>query len=258
MSKTKKKSKKVLLIILTSLFILIAATILAFFVYVSNYYHANDDALNYLENSDTVEVDDNDDYISFKPKGITLSEGYIFYPGAKVEAKAYSIMMNEMAQNGITSIIVKMPFNLAFFNIDAADKVVKEYSSIKNWYIGGHSLGGAMASYYLSENNKNFKGLILQGSYSTKDLSSTSLHCLSLLASEDKILNKEKYESNKKNLPSDTTEYEIKGGIHSYFGEYGHQDGDGDAQITSEQQRKQVVLYSTAFILGKTVQDFFD
>lgn len=258
MSKTKKKSKKVLIIILISLIVLIATILLAFFVYVSSYYHASDDVLDYMNDSDTVDVEENDDYIAFKPKNLTLSEGYIFYPGGKVEAKAYSIMMNEIAQKGITSILVKMPFNLAVFDINAADDVIKEFSSIKNWYIGGHSLGGAMASYYLSEKNENFKGLILQGAYSTKDLSSTSLHCLSLTASEDKIMNREKYEDNKKNLPSDTIEYEIEGGIHSYFGEYGHQDGDGEATITSQEQRRQVVLSSVSFILGKTVLDWLN
>ena len=44
-------------------------------------------------------------------------------------------------------------------------------------------------------------------------------------------------------LPEGSKEYVIKGGNHSQFGNYGKQDGDGIADISSdEQQRKTVEL----------------
>lgn len=41
-----------------------------------------------------------------------------------------------------------MPFNLAVLDSSAADGVINEFTNIQNWYIGGHSLGGAMAASY--------------------------------------------------------------------------------------------------------------
>lgn len=110
-----------------------------------------------------------------------------------------------------------------------------------------------MASYYLSSHADEYKGLILTGSYSTKDLSSyTNLSTLSLLAENDKVLNKEKYESNKKYLPN-LTEMTIEGGIHSYFGDYGIQSKDGTPSITQEEQNNKMVAYIAAFILANSI-----
>ena len=76
-----------------------------------------------------------------------------------------------------------------------------------------------------------YEGLILLGSYSTADLSDTDLDVLSIYGSEDKVLNREKYEENKSNLPDDFSEVVIEGGCHAYFGMYGAQDGDGTPTI---------------------------
>lgn len=65
----------------------------------------------------------------------------------------------------------------------------------------GHSLGDSMAASYLADNTNDYEGLILLGSYSTADLSGTDLSALSVYGSEDKVLNREKYNENKSNLP---------------------------------------------------------
>ena len=61
-------------------------------------------------------------------------------------------MMRKLASECILCILVKMPLNLAVFDINAADGIQTKFSYIDNWYIGGHSLGGAMAASYLSNN----------------------------------------------------------------------------------------------------------
>ena len=93
-----------------------------------------------------------------------------------------------------------------------------------------------MAASYLSEHSESFDGLILLGSYSTTDLSKLDIDVLSIYGSEDLVMNKEKYESNKINLPADFEEMIIEGGCHAYFGMYGEQDGDGTPSITNEEQ----------------------
>jgi len=129
-----------------------------------------------------------------------------------------------------------LPFNLAVFDVNAADGIQEKYPEIQDWYIGGHSLGGSMAASYLADNAEEYEGLILLGSYSTADLSDTDLDVLSVYGSEDKVMSRENYEENKLNLPDDFTEIVIDGGCHAYFGMYGAQDGDGIAAITNEEQ----------------------
>lgn len=184
--------------------------------------------------------------IVFEPDGATT--GLIFYPGGKVEHTAYIPLMQACAENGILCVIVEMPFNLAVFDVNAADGIQKEYPQIENWYIGGHSLGGSMAASYLEKNAEDYEGLILLGSYSTADLSDTDLDVLSVYGSEDKVMNREKYDENKSNLPTNFTEIVIDGGCHAYFGMYGAQDGDGKPSITNEEQ-----IYRTAELIAELV-----
>lgn len=170
--------------------------------------------------------------------------GLIFYPGARIEHEAYEPLMKACAAKGIKCVLVEMPLNMAFFNINAADNVQQMYPEVEHWYIGGHSLGGAMASAYLDKNVDNFDGLILLASYSATDLSDTNLRVLSVLADKDEILNTDKYNTNKSNLPEDFTEETIKGGCHAYFGMYGKQDGDGIPTLTNQEQ----IMYTAQLI----------
>lgn len=56
---------------------------------------------------------------------------------------------------------------------------------------------------------------------------------------EDGVLNREKYEADRVNLPQDTTETVIDGGCHAGFGSYGAQKGDGTPTISAEEQQRQ-------------------
>ena len=64
-----------------------------------------------------------------------------------------------------------------------------------------------------------------------EDLSATDLEVLSIYGTQDKVLNMEKYEQYRMNLPLDMEEQIIDGGCHAYFGDYGVQDGDGMAMM---------------------------
>ena len=174
------------------------------------------------------------------------SKGFIFYPGGKVEHTAYQPLMAACAQQGILCVLMEMPFNLAVLDINAADGIQEHYPEIEEWYIGGHSLGGSMAAAYLADHMDDYNGLILLGSYSTADLSESGLDVLSVYGSEDKVMNRDKYEENKSNLPSNFTEVVIGGGCHAYFGMYGAQEGDGEPVISNEEQ----ILLTTEYIFN--------
>lgn len=203
--------------------------------YVNDYYKADAEAIESFASMRSISdeiLDDNT--IIFAPEDATA--GLIFYPGGKVEYSAYAPLMQECAEQGIFCALVDMPFNLAVFDIDAADGIQEQYPQITSWYIGGHSLGGAMAASYLDNNLGDYDGLILLGAYSTTDLSDTDLQVLSVYGSEDHVLDREKYNKYISNLPDDFTEVVIDGGCHAYFGMYGKQDGDGKPTITNEKQ----------------------
>lgn len=202
-------------------------------IYVSDYYRANNSEIEAFMPNMTTEVYENGK-ICF---GNSNSEiGFAFYPGGKVEYTAYIPLMRALASGGIFCVLYEMPFNLAVLDVDAAEGVDSEFSKVKRWYLGGHSLGGSMAAALVADDADKFEGLILLGSYSTADLSKSGVRVLSLYGSEDGIINRKKYAANKKNLPEDFTELVIYGGSHAYFGMYGEQSGDGVASITAEEQ----------------------
>lgn len=178
--------------------------------------------------------------------GDTQSEtGFIFYPGAKVEETAYVPILDELAETGVCCVLVKMPYHLAIFDSDAAGQVMQDLPEVENWYLGGHSLGGAMAAGYAAEHESEFAGLILLAAYPTEELE--NLPVLSIYGSEDSVLNYEKYEESipyAKNL----TEHVIEGGNHANFGNYGVQEGDGTAEISEEEQWQETVDYILNFM----------
>lgn len=255
-TKTKRKHHG-LLVFLITFFLTLVVLISAFFAYASKYYHATDHALSYLTaQQDEVKITKEKDYYTFEPTSkslLSLDKGFIFYPGGKVQTEAYVPMMVGLAKKGVTGILVHMPFNLAFNGINKANNKQELFPKINHWFLGGHSLGGAMASTYLNKHAEGYDGLVMLASFSTKDLSKKTFNTLSLLGENDEVLNKDKYESNKKNLPN-LTEYTIKGGIHSYFGDYGIQKGDGTPTITNDEQRAEVVAAMTLFMKATVVE----
>jgi len=233
-----KKHKK-LIVTLSAVITVLLAVFIGCAVYVNDYYHAEDTAIAAMTNAYNYTVEEYDGNIAFVPNEPVA--GLIFYPGGKVEHTAYAPLMAEFAKNGVLCVLVEMPFRLAVLDANAADGIQDNFPQIERWYIGGHYLGGAMAASYVSDHTSDFDGLLLLGAYSTADISDSGLSVISVYGSEDKVLDMEKYEENRKLLPLGFTELIIDGGCHSYFGNYGHQDGDGEPSVSPEEQTRQTV-----------------
>ena len=243
----KIKNKKRLLVWLTAITLSVALTVGGCAIYVLDYYRADNEAIKTFAIGNSVEKTEIcKGMLSYSNKN--NENGLIFYPGGKVECTAYEPLMYSLASKGIFCVLVEMPFNLAVLDMNAADGIIERYPDVKNWYIGGHSLGGSMAASYIAKNADDFCGLILLGSYSTADLSEKGLKALSIYGSEDGVMNREKYDKYKCNLPSDMTEIEMDGACHAYFGMYGEQKGDGNPTLTP---RKQITI--TADLIEKFV-----
>ncbi len=175
---------------------------------------------------------------SFIALGSPASEyGLVLYPGAKVEPAAYMPLMEKIADEGIYCVMAKMPFNFAFFNINAADALMATAPDIKHWWIGGHSLGGVVAATYTADHADALEGIALLAAYSTEDLNVGSLRAIVLYGSNDQVVNRESLEKDAGNLPADSQTVLIEGGNHAGFGDYGAQEGDGDAAISADEQR---------------------
>ena len=230
--KDKGKRKR---FIIASIVLVLGMMTAACALYLGDYYRADEGAMAEFSLAENITVSMlKNGSIVFEPQ--SASKGLIFYPGGKVEHRAYEQLMAGLAREGILCVLVEMPFNLAVLDMNAADGVQEQYPQIEDWYIGGHSLGGAMAASYVDNNAEAYEGLVLLAAYSTADLTDTDLDILSVYGSEDKVMNREKYDENKSNLPDDVTEIVIEGGCHAYFGMYGEQDGDGIPSITASEQ----------------------
>lgn len=174
--------------------------------------------------------------------------GIIFYPGGKVEADAYAPLMHRLASLGFTVVLVNVPFNIAFFNANAADGVQAQVPEVSRWFLAGHSLGGVCASGYLANHADEYEGLIMLASYPSDDLSSLPVSALSIYGTQDGVMNRDNYESAKALMPADFQETVIQGGNHAQFGDYGQQAHDGDATISAQEQQRQTAEAILAFV----------
>ena len=233
-----KKRTKIILFFFLSLF---AILFLSFFIYTANYSKATISDINHIYSINSNIKSEANLTTVYPPKDIDKNIGLIFYPGGKVEDKSYLPLLHEISQYGITCILVKMPFNLAIFNSNAADDIYEKYPSIKKWYLSGHSLGGAMASSYAKENYEKLDGLILLASYPLND---ADVKTISIYGSLDTILDSSK-------LTNVQNKIKIIGANHANFGNYGNQKGDSIATIPREEQQKITVDTIIDFIFKK-------
>jgi hypothetical protein len=273
----KNKIRSIILHMFVALLALIAMLAVAFKLYTSNYYRQDDVALSEISSvlEEQVKTIENKDGMAFVPQKQEIRAVIVFYPGGRVEYTAYSGLMFRLASRGFICLLPRMPENLALLSVDAVDRLKaenpehQEYIEGLDWYLAGHSLGGVAASKYLyeakvAEQDKQqdsaeahgigkFKGLILCASYPTDDLKGSGLRLLSIIGSNDTVVKEAGYEAGRNYWPEDSTEYVIQGGIHSYFGNYGIQKGDGVPEITADQQLDETADVIEKWIDGESI-----
>ncbi len=238
MTTTTKKRRKGLWIILISVLLAVTVLIGGVLVFMLDACPADRASIEAFL-PDGIEGVTDGRYTVFAPENPIA--GFICYPGARVEPEAYIPLMQACASKGILCILVDMPLNFPLVWGDAADGLQDRYPDIAQWYIGGHSLGGYMASGYAAEHAEDFEGLILLASYTDADLRDSGLEVLTIYGSEDTVLNRERYEKGRTLLPEGYREIVIDGGCHAYFGMYTGQDGSPDLPVSNAEQ-----LWTTA------------
>ena len=205
-----------------------------------SYYMKAKDVDTYLKSSTTVKVSKEKKNIFFDGPG--NDNLLVFYPGAQVDEKAYAPLCYSLSLIGLDTVIVKQPMHWAFFGVNKADIVFEEHKGYNNYFIGGHSLGGAMSAEYVYKTNNDIKGLIFFAAYSAKDLKNKEdLNVLSIYGDKDGVIKMKNVEKGREYMPNSYTEVVIKGGNHAQFGRYGKQNGDHNATISEEEQLSRTI-----------------
>ena len=215
----------------------VIALCMIFLLYTRKYYHAEESAFSALTTDESVTVSRTEYGWLFD--GPSETDALIFYPGGKVEETAYAPLLHRLAEEGMDVCLVRMPFRLAVFGVNKADEVMAE-SGYEHWYIGGHSLGGAMAASYAAGHGGRLSGVFMLAAYPSKALDDNTGAWI-LYGSEDGVLNRSRLEKAAGNLPDGAEISVIEGGNHAQVGNYGKQAGDGVAAISAGEQQQRTV-----------------
>lgn len=209
------------------LLVIVLLAVVAGLLYFGTPFHGSDASVQSVFEDDRIDIQRVDgDYVLVPANG-TSTTGLVFYPGARVHPDAYLASLSPLVSDaGVTVVVVKMPLNLAVLDQDAATDVLERHDEIEQWYVGGHSLGGAMACRYAADNTERVSGVVLFGAYCDRSIADTDLRVLSVTGSDDTVLDRDTYERNKENVPDDATFRELRGINHTQFGSYTGQRGD--------------------------------
>ncbi len=158
------------------------------------------------------------------------TSGLIFVPGARVDPRAYANVLRPVAAAGYLVVVLREPLNFALPNSTHAEAVIDVHPRIRYWTMGGHSLGGVNAAAF-TDRDTRINGLLFYASYPGAALNRMDLKVMSISGTRDGLATPDKIAANKPKLPPQTQYLAIDGAIHSYFGDYGLQPGDGVATV---------------------------
>ncbi len=203
---------------------------------------ADDVALDALESPNGYTVESNLTSWTLMPDS-SNGVGLIFQPGARVDARAYASILSDLARTGHPVVIVKQPLGIGFLALGSPASIAKEHPDI-DWAVGGHSLGGVAASAAIGD---DFDSLLLWASFPASDIDANT-EGMSISGSEDNFTTPGDIDETRSRLPEDAEFVVIEGAIHSHFGDYGLQPGDGEAGISREEAQNQIVSASLSFL----------
>jgi pimeloyl-ACP methyl ester carboxylesterase len=246
---SEKKHSPVWTRILLAVFSLVAVLVLGFVAWGSTPAKPMPEALIALQSNPQGSVTI-DRWLTFQPTNMQPKTGFIFYPGARVDYRAYAPAAQAIANQGYLVVIVHMPLNLAVFQPDAAANVITAHPEIVHWVVGGHSLGGSMAANFVYTHPGAVEGLALWASYpaASNNLSLSGVRVLSIFGTLDGLSTPAKIEASHALLPADTAFVPVEGGDHAQFAWYGPQSGDNPATISRENQQAQIVQATVDFL----------
>jgi hypothetical protein len=194
---------------------------------------ADEVALEELSDPDGIAVTETSGEIILEPESDKPPISLTFYPGARIDARAYVLILSPLARSGIEVTIVKPPLGIALLA-----SAVSPPRDTDTWVVGGHSLGGVSASAAVE---RGADGLLLWASFPASDLSDhTGIDVSSVYGTADTFTTPSDVRGSEPDLPPGSAFVPVEGGIHSFFGDYGIQPGDGVPGIPRDEAREQI------------------
>ncbi|WP_324643684.1 alpha/beta hydrolase [Pseudarthrobacter sp. LT1] len=186
--------------------------------------------------------------ITMSPDAANATKGLVFYPGARVDARAYQDILGPVVGAGYRVVILKEPLGLSLLDGNQARSAIEDNPDITTWAVGGHSLGGVSASSFALANT-DINGLVLYASYPVESLRGRpGLSVLSVSGTKDGLSTPDKIQASRELLPPDTEFAAVQGGVHAFFGDYGAQPGDGQPGISRSAAQQQVAAATVSFL----------
>jgi len=209
------------------------------------------EAVEALEGDELVSVT-KEPWLTFSPAKDSPTTGLIFYPGGRVDPRAYAHLMRAIASEGYLVVIPEMPINMAVFNPNVADEIINYYSNINHWAIAGHSVGGTMAVQYTDRHPEAIEGLAIWASYpaNSSDISDLDIPVISIYGSREVTVTDTSVGERAHLLPEDALYIRIEGGDHHQFGSYEINPEDHLATISRESQHQQIIRATLDLLAG--------
>ncbi len=239
-TRTVRPRRRWVRISLRSLGLLVTLAVVGTMIYLRPF-TASSDAIAAMSGTADVTVIDTVSTITLTPTNTGASTGLVFQPGARVDPRAYVPLLTQLAEQGYLAVIVKQPFDIGFTAVGAPGGIVEDHPEVDHWAIGGHSLGGVVASSYAGEHLDEIDGLLLWASYPLGTLADADLAVTSVSGTQDGLAVPADIDASAPKLPSGTTFVPVDGGVHAFFGDYGEQPGDGEPTISRVDAQQQIV-----------------
>lgn len=228
----RRQGKRLVGWVVVLLFVLLTVVV----VFLGTPFEGFADGIDRVEADEGVTLTATDRGYVLEPATAETDTGLVFYPGARVAPDAYLESLAPLARDANVRVVVpRLPLTLAIVDYGlartglrshTATAVMASHDDIQQWYVGGHSLGGAMACRYANVETDRIDGLVLYGSYCDQDISNTGLSVVNVVGAGDTVMNRAAYEEGRDLLPGDATVVELQGLNHTQFGSYNGQSGD--------------------------------
>jgi pimeloyl-ACP methyl ester carboxylesterase len=195
----------------------------------------------------TSSIKEEDSYWAWIPRANASNVGLIYYTHTFYDERAYSRIMQKMAELKYPSFLLDIPWSMPFLTPFRGDLVLRDYPEIKHWVVAGHGVGGAMASLFAQRRRvKGVDGLALFGSYPLplfNDQSRSDIKAISVWGNRDGITPRIKWEDGRRWLPHNARFIEVDGANHSQMARLAVEvvNNDNPSTLTRDKQEQIVV-----------------
>ena len=204
-------------------------------------------------------------YYEFTPVNVIPTGALILYPGGNVDVRAHAPTARDIAAAGYLVILIPEPVCICVLGVGRSEVIINAHPEIDTWSIGGHSLGGVCASWYINgpKNADKINGLVLWDTIPPGSMLSSGIKAISIYRTLNNEPQNPDIDGTRPWMPADTVWVGIEGANHEQFAWYGENATDYDyvmdperppATISREEQQE-IIIESTISFLASLKPD---